>query len=63
VILSPGQEYFQHWSLNGSTPLGTARLEFQQVQILDSTFTGGTFPEPATERRSNQFTVTAGNPL
>jgi hypothetical protein len=64
VILSPGQQIFQHWSLNGSTPLGKARLEFLQVQILDSTGAGGTIPElPLGELRSNEFIVTAGNPL
>jgi|SRR5215216_4343617 len=64
VILSPGQSYLQLWGLTGSTPLGTARIEYLQVQILDSTFTDGTFPKlPASERRSNEFKVTAGNPL
>jgi len=64
IILSPGQRYIQSWGLNASTPMGTARLEYLQIQILDSTFTNGAFPElQVNERRSNQFQVTAGNPF
>jgi hypothetical protein len=64
VMLSPGQEYFQNWSSIGDPPIGTARIEYYQIQIFDSTGSGGTIPElPVSERRSNQFTVTTGNPL
>ena len=61
VTLSPGQNYFQPFSIRDA-PLGTARIEFLEVQILDSTGTGGAIPQlPVGERRTNQFRVTQGN--